>query len=227
MDTNISSLLFYFIAFFACVASQTCERSHYQNCLNKLHSFTDRKDLLFASTAEQLKDECIQARSALSCVTSYTKKCLSPEERPKYTADFSGSESVTLGLCSEDDFKTSFLQSIPCLRNISSGLEHCKEKYERNQRDIILVEYEDKTHLQCCSFDGYRRCLLMVLYTQEDCRETASDFLTKLSDRMGGVLTQGTCSEHFERCTGPSSGIKFEPSKFIWIAALLLTFLAL
>nr|XP_042903728.1 uncharacterized protein LOC122270447 [Parasteatoda tepidariorum] len=136
MDTNISSLLFYFIAFFACVASQTCERSHYQNCLNKLHSFTDRKDLLFASTAEQLKDECIQARSALSCVTSYTKKCLSPEERPKYTADFSGSESVTLGLCSEDDFKTSKMTFVLCYSLSKNNYHFIQQRNSKRAKSI-------------------------------------------------------------------------------------------
>ncbi|GIY41127.1 uncharacterized protein CDAR_603631 [Caerostris darwini] len=188
------------------VVSQSCEQSHFDRCLKQLAEFTDRGDLLFASSENSLAQECVQAQSALNCVTRYAKKCLSVEDRAHLLHQINGPQKMTLGLCVEDtDLKTKYIQSIPCLRNMSEGLLYCKEKYERNQKDIILVEYEDKTHLECCSFDGYRRCLRMLMETQDGCREGTPDVVYELVSRMGGVFSEEVCSEHFQRCTGAAS----------------------
>ncbi|CAL1272344.1 unnamed protein product [Larinioides sclopetarius] len=104
---------------------------------------------------------------------------------------------------------------------MSESLQYCKEKYDRNQKDIILVEYEDKTHLQCCSFDGYRRCLRMVLMTesQQPCSQETQAVVEEIAARMGGVFSEEMCAEHFERCTGaPSSAV-------IWLMSASLTIL--
>ncbi|GIY76221.1 uncharacterized protein CEXT_377121 [Caerostris extrusa] len=265
------------------VVSQSCEQSHFDRCLKQLAEFTDRGDLLFASSENSLAQECVeylslrcdsvsklikftlkrnlnmraknstamlnpkiaksckiagnamlilQAQSALNCVTRYAKKCLSVEDRAHLLHQINGPQKMTLGLCVEDtDLKTKYIQSIPCLRNMSEGLLYCKEKYERNQKDIILVEYEDKTHLECCSFDGYRRCLRMLMETQDGCREGTPDVVYELVSRMGGVFSEEVCSEHFQRCTGAAStAVQTAASLFLAlltpaVSVLLLKFL--
>ncbi|XP_054706252.1 uncharacterized protein LOC129216121 [Uloborus diversus] len=164
MDIPICSLFIFLAVILSTALSQSCDKTHYERCLKQLLQFTEKADLLFATSIHDLEAECIQAQSALGCLTRYSKKCLSLEERPKFNEGIGGPQKVTMGLCTEEtDLKARYIQSLPCLRNASEGLQYCKEKYDRNQRDIILVEYEDKTHLQCCSFDGYRRCLRMVM----------------------------------------------------------------
>ncbi|GFQ78635.1 uncharacterized protein TNCT_346681 [Trichonephila clavata] len=206
------------------VVSQSCEQSYYERCLKQLVEFADKGDLLFASSEEELRQECVQAQSSLGCLTRYAKKCLSLEERSKFTDGIAGPQKVTLGLCTDEtDFRSRYIKNIPCLRNMSDGLRYCKEKYDRNQKDIILVEYEDKTHLQCCSFDGYRRCLRMLIETQDSCREETVDVVDELASRIGGIFSEETCADHFERCTGAASiGIQMAVS----ISHVFLTSLA-
>ncbi|XP_035216401.1 uncharacterized protein LOC118189834, partial [Stegodyphus dumicola] len=102
MDTYFFAVFLTFTAFLSFVTSQTCEKSHYERCLKQLHYFTEKGDLLFASSAEELTHECAQAQSSLGCLTRYSKKCLSPEERPQFNEGISGPQKLTLGLCTED-----------------------------------------------------------------------------------------------------------------------------
>ncbi|XP_055932117.1 uncharacterized protein LOC129962388 [Argiope bruennichi] len=220
MDTLLLLTFFSLSGLVSHVFSQSCEQSHYERCLKQLVEFTDRGDLLFAHSEDQLREECVQAQSSLGCLTRYAKKCLSFEERSKFNDGIAGPQKVTLGLCTDDtDLKSRYIKSLPCLKNMSEGLRYCKEKYDRNQKDIILVEYEDKTHLQCCSFDGYRRCLRMLMETQESCREESAAVVDEIASRMGGVFSEEMCAEHFERCTGaPSSAV-------LWVMSASLTIL--
>ncbi|GBN30329.1 hypothetical protein AVEN_121673-1, partial [Araneus ventricosus] len=41
------------------VLSQSCEQSYYERCLKQLVEFTDRGDLLFATSEDQLRQECV------------------------------------------------------------------------------------------------------------------------------------------------------------------------
>ncbi|KAG8188030.1 hypothetical protein JTE90_009904 [Oedothorax gibbosus] len=216
---SLSALVFPYV-----VVGQSCEQSYYERCLKQLIEFTDRGDLLFASSPQLLQQECVQAQSALGCLTRYAKKCLPPEERTQFTDGIAGPSKVTLGLCTDETgFRSRYIQSLPCLKNMSEGLHYCKEKYDRNQKDIILVEYEDKTHLQCCSFDGYRRCLRMLLETQDDCRESTASVVDEIATRMGGVYSEDVCTEYFEKCTGGSSySVRTDASKYLILVASLI-----
>lgn len=203
MDTYLMRIFFAFSALVSIVLSQTCEEVHFQRCMDQLVRFAGKEDLIFAESEAELKERCLNAQSALGCVSRFIKKCVGLEKRKEFSDSVSGLQKLTDGLCSESsDLRSRYLKSLPCFKNVSEGMHFCQEKFKRNQNDILQVSYSDKTPLFCCSFDGYRRCLKMLFTLEEQCMDEPSAVIDEVIQRSAGILGEGICDEYFERCTG-------------------------
>ncbi|KFM69956.1 hypothetical protein X975_05121, partial [Stegodyphus mimosarum] len=42
----------------------------------------------------------------------------------------------------------------------------------------------------------------MLMETQDSCREGTSEVIEEIASRLGGSLSENTCTQYFERCTG-------------------------
>lgn len=65
------------------------------------------------------------------------------------------------------------------------------------------------------SFDGYRRCVKMVLTLHEECQEGPAEVIDDIISTSAGVLGGGVCDEYFERCTGGGSAKILSSFSFI------------
>lgn len=71
------------------------------------------------------------------------------------------------------------------------------------------------------SFDGYRRCLKMLLTLEEECAEEPVAVMDEIVHKMAGGLGEGVCDPYFERCTGAGASPSIFSSLLTALACLL------
>ena len=79
-------------------------------CTDPLTLVTDRGDLAFASSRQELDRMCLKLMDSLTCINSFTVRCLTRDQRSNFNMQYSGTIQVIEDLCMEGPYQTDYLR---------------------------------------------------------------------------------------------------------------------
>ena len=153
---------------------------------------TDRGDLSFASSKEELEKMCPKLMDGLTCINSFTVRCLTRDRRSYFNMLYNGTMQVIEDLCMEGPYQTDYLRHAPCMKRVQSEYQACSDRYQEKLKLIQSDQTEDsspdKVGLLCCSFQEYLDCSQQVVNVT--CGFHTASFTKGFLDRMATPLAK-------------------------------------
>jgi len=170
-------------------------------CTDPLTMVTDRGDLSFASSKQELDRMCPKLMDGLTCINSFTVRCLTRDQRSYFNMLYSGTIQVIEDLCMEGPYQTTYLRHAPCMKTVQTQYQHCSDNYQHKLQIINTDQAhsehhdkEDKVGLLCCSFQEYLECSQRVV--NNTCGFHTASFTKEFLDRMAKPLAKGHCQAY-------------------------------
>lgn len=189
----------------------------FDQCAKPLSILTD-SGLSFATTKEDLDRTCPTFQEALKCIQSYTRRCMSYDQRKHFRKLFHGTSSVVEKLCRNGTYQEEYLKHAPCMKEVEKDTRVCFAKYsqaineiqmrteaeeEREEilnTDIFMYEKRKRETADrgirnvCCSFQEYMECSTSTM--RRACGEEAEKFSRKFLDHMSSAIIRTHCHEY-------------------------------
>ncbi|XP_068081912.1 uncharacterized protein [Anabrus simplex] len=109
----------------------TCDSEQLVKC-----AYPINKELVFVGGKEELDSWCPELKSGLTCIESYTRRCMSAQQREHFHQLYAGTSSVIQELCQEGPYQQEFLRHAPCIRGMKSHYEYCAKAYQRKMQEM-------------------------------------------------------------------------------------------
>ena len=175
--------------------SSECSTALMTRCTDPLTMVTDRGDLSFASSKQELDRMCPKLMDGLTCINSFTVRCLTRDQRSYFNMLYSGTIQVIEDLCMEGPYQTDYLRHAPCMKSVQTQYQHCSDTYKQTLHIINTHQgKEDKVGLLCCSFQEYLDCSQRVV--NNTCGFHTASFTKGFLDRMAKPLAKGHCQSY-------------------------------
>ena len=170
-------------------------------CTDPLTMVTDRGDLSFASSKQELDRMCPKLMDGLTCINSFTVRCLTRDQRSYFNMLYSGTIQVIEDLCMEGPYQSDYLRHAPCMKSVQGEYQVCSDRYKEKLKQINAQETPeqgqtspDKVGLLCCSFQEYLDCSQRVVNTT--CGFHTASFTKGFLDRMAKPMAKGHCQSY-------------------------------
>ena len=170
-------------------------------CTDPLTMVTDQGDLSFASSKEELERLCPKLMDGLTCINSFTVRCLTRDQRSYFNMLYAGTIQVIEDLCMEGPYQTDYLRHAPCMKSVQTQYQECSDSYQEKLKQIQADQSQgsspsspDKVGLLCCSFQEYLDCSQHVV--NNTCGFHTASFTKGFLDRMAKPLAKGHCQSY-------------------------------
>lgn len=86
---------------------------------------------------------CSDLYSGLSCIRSYTRRCMTLKQRDHFHKLYNGTSHFIKDLCKEGTYQDEFLRHAPCLQTVKSEYEVCAKSYQETMSLISQKESDE------------------------------------------------------------------------------------
>ncbi|XP_076306568.1 uncharacterized protein LOC143223053 [Tachypleus tridentatus] len=195
---------------FSQVSSQNCHLREIDVCGAGLLQSIQAQE--FPQSEEDLNRECSQIQEAGSCLSNYTKTCMTPVQREIFGFLSEGPEHLMDEYCkSGTSIREQYLKNAACLNGAFDENQICFQDLQTALETITGTKFENRVTVGCCTYRRFESCFRDNL--ESKCGKEAVDFIQELLrtavSRLPDVICTGFDSQTSE-CTSvlPASGTK-------------------
>ena len=153
---------------------------------------------------------CPKLMDGISCINTFTVRCLSREQRSYFQMLYAGTIQVIEELCMEGPYQTAYLLHAPCMKRVQSKYQECSESYQQSLQQL-KQSYSSSVGKLCCSFQSYLDCSQRVV--NNSCGLNTAAFTKRFLDRMAQPLVQQHCQGFsYDRNCDKMQTTTFDPS---------------
>lgn len=193
------------------VRAEECGHEELNKCAKSLQALKSATDLSFAPKREELAELCPDLDAGLKCIRSYTRRCMTLQQRQQFMKIYKGTDDVIRDLCREGDYQNEFLKHSQCLRTVKPAHKKCEEKYQETMLSLKTpkanhtMQSEQQTEQNtnddvrkvCCSFREYLDCSEDV--TRRTCGAETGTFIRGFLKKMSSTLEKDYCEEYYKQ----------------------------
>ena len=133
---------------------------------------------------------CPKLMDGISCINSFTFRCLNKDQRSYFQMLYAGTIKVIEDLCMEGPYQTAYLLHAPCMKKAQNRYQECSESYQQSLQQL-QQSYPGSVGKLCCSFQSYLDCSQRVV--NSSCGLNTAAFTKRFLDRMAQPLVQQHC----------------------------------
>lgn len=144
--TNLTRNFFHFIlaVYASKVRAEECGHEELNKCSKSLQALKSATDLSFER--EELADLCPDLEAGLKCIRSYTRRCMTFQQRQQFMKIYKGTDDVIRDLCREGDYQNEFLKHSACLQTVKPQHKKCEEKYQETMLSVSAPKANHTAH---------------------------------------------------------------------------------
>lgn len=232
------------------IRAENCGQEELATCARPFQVLQSSTDLSIATKKEELDKICPDLTRGLHCIRSYTRRCMTLEQRNRFNKLYNGTHQFVRDLCREGPYQNEFLTHAPCLQRVRPDYEVCGRKYHNTVSVITQHQQQQQQHHQarherhhqqqpnhhtaagrdaeadvrtvCCSFIEYLDCSESV--AKKTCGWETAKFTRGFLDKMSSNLINMYCEDYYNSNKCPSTqsaGISVKPSSIASFLVLL------
>uniref|UniRef100_A0A182MYA4 DUF19 domain-containing protein n=1 Tax=Anopheles dirus TaxID=7168 RepID=A0A182MYA4_9DIPT len=126
------------------IRAENCGQEELAKCARPFQVIQSSTDLSIATKKEDLDKICPDLNNGLQCIRSYTRRCMTLEQRNRFNKLYNGTHQFVRDLCREGDYQSEFLSHAPCLQLVRPDYEVCGRRYHHTVTAIT----QQSTHPQ-------------------------------------------------------------------------------
>ncbi|KFB47352.1 AGAP010534-PA-like protein [Anopheles sinensis] len=111
------------------IRAENCGQEELAKCARPFQVIQSSTDLSIATKKEDLEKICPDLNNGLQCIRSYTRRCMTLEQRNRFNKLYNGTHQFVRDLCREGEYQTEFLSHAPCLQLVRPDYEVCGRRY--------------------------------------------------------------------------------------------------
>uniref|UniRef100_A0A182YF71 Uncharacterized protein n=1 Tax=Anopheles stephensi TaxID=30069 RepID=A0A182YF71_ANOST len=111
------------------IRADNCGQEELAKCARPFQVIQSTTDLSIATKKEDLDKICPDLNNGLHCIRSYTRRCMTLEQRNRFNKLYNGTHQFVRDLCREGDYQREFLSHAPCLQLVRPDYEVCGRRY--------------------------------------------------------------------------------------------------
>ncbi|EDS36048.1 conserved hypothetical protein [Culex quinquefasciatus] len=189
--------------------------------------------------------------TGLQCIRSYTRRCMTLEQRDRFNKLYNGTHQFVRDLCREGPYQNEFLSHAPCLQRVKPDYEVCGRKYHNTVSVITQQQHHHEHHqarherhhqqqqqLQnhhttdgrnaeedvrtvCCSFIEYLDCSEGA--AKKTCGTDTARFTRGFLDKMSSTLITMYCEDYYRsnKCPSTQSSAASQSSSSLLLLMLM------
>ena len=165
-----------------------CSPDLMTSCIDPLTLLTDKPDLGLGSSLEELQSMCPKLMDGLSCINTFTVRCLDTEQRNYFNILYSGIIQVIEDLCRPGPYQSDYLRHSACMSEVQPEYQQCSAEYQARLSQVQHQNRDQEVAVLCCSFQSYLACSQGVV--NKTCGRETAVFTAQFLDRMAAPLAQ-------------------------------------
>lgn len=215
------------------IKAENCGQEELARCARPFQVLQSSTDLSIATKKEELDKICPDLTTGLQCIRSYTRRCMTLEQRDRFNKLYNGTHQFVRDLCREGPYQNEFLSHAPCLQRVKPDYEVCGRKYHNTVSVITQQQHHHEHHqarherhhqqqqqLQnhhttdgrnaeedvrtvCCSFIEYLDCSEGA--AKKTCGTDTARFTRGFLDKMSSTLITMYCEDYYRSNKCPST----------------------
>ncbi|XP_053687960.1 uncharacterized protein LOC128737361 [Sabethes cyaneus] len=209
------------------IKAENCGQEELARCARPLQVLQSSTDLSIAIKKEELDKICPDLNNGLQCIRSYTRRCMTLEQRDRFNKLSNGTHQFMRDLCKEGPYQNEFLSHAPCLQRVKPDYEVCGRKYHNTVSVITQPEHhhqgrherhhqqqpnhhttagrnaKDDVRTVCCSFIEYLDCSESA--AKKTCGSHTASFTRGFLDKMSSTLIKMYCEDYYRSNKCPSA----------------------
>uniref|UniRef100_A0A182K664 Uncharacterized protein n=1 Tax=Anopheles christyi TaxID=43041 RepID=A0A182K664_9DIPT len=125
------------------IRADNCGQEELAKCARPFQVIQSSTDLSIATKKEDLDKICPDLNNGLQCIRSYTRRCMTLEQRNRFNKLYNGTHQFVRDLCREGDYQREFLSHAPCLQLVRPDYEVCGRRYHHT---VTLITQQSQQH---------------------------------------------------------------------------------
>uniref|UniRef100_A0A182P848 Uncharacterized protein n=1 Tax=Anopheles epiroticus TaxID=199890 RepID=A0A182P848_9DIPT len=125
------------------IRADNCGQEELAKCARPFQVIQSTTDLSIATKREDLDKICPDLNAGLQCIRSYTRRCMTLEQRNRFNKLYNGTHQFVRDLCREGDYQEEFLRHAPCLQKVRPDYEVCGRRYHHT---VTLITQQSQQH---------------------------------------------------------------------------------
>ncbi|XP_040166733.1 uncharacterized protein LOC120902231 isoform X1 [Anopheles arabiensis] len=125
------------------IRAENCGQEELAKCARPFQVIQSTTDLSIATKKEDLDKICPDLNNGLQCIRSYTRRCMTLEQRNRFNKLYNGTHQFVRDLCREGDYQREFLSHAPCLQKVRPDYEVCGRRYHHT---VTLITQQSQQH---------------------------------------------------------------------------------
>uniref|UniRef100_A0A182VT81 DUF19 domain-containing protein n=1 Tax=Anopheles minimus TaxID=112268 RepID=A0A182VT81_9DIPT len=127
------------------IRADNCGQEELTKCARPFQVIQSTTDLSIATKKEDLDKICPDLHNGLHCIRSYTRRCMTLEQRNRFNKLYNGTNQFVRDLCREGDYQREFLSHAPCLQLVRPDYEVCGRRYHHTVT-AITQQFQPEDH---------------------------------------------------------------------------------
>ncbi|XP_053659468.1 uncharacterized protein LOC128708515 [Anopheles marshallii] len=127
------------------IRADNCGQEELTKCARPFQVIQSTTDLSIATKKEDLDKICPDLNNGLHCIRSYTRRCMTLEQRNRFNKLYNGTNQFVRDLCREGDYQREFLSHAPCLQLVRPDYEVCGRRYHHTVT-AITQQFQPEDH---------------------------------------------------------------------------------
>lgn len=231
------------------IKAENCGQEELARCARPFQVLQSSTDLSIATKKEELDKICPDLTTGLQCIRSYTRRCMTLEQRDRFNKLYNGTHQFVRDLCREGPYQNEFLSHAPCLQRVKPDYEVCGRKYHNTVSVITQQQHHHEHHqarherhhqqqLQnhhttdgrnaeedvrtvCCSFIEYLDCSEGA--AKKTCGTDTARFTRGFLDKMSSTLITMYCEDYYRsnKCPSTQSSAASQSSSSLLLLMLM------
>lgn len=128
------------------IKAENCGQEELARCARPFQVLQSSTDLSIATKKEELDKICPDLTTGLQCIRSYTRRCMTLEQRDRFNKLYNGTHQFVRDLCREGPYQNEFLSHAPCLQRVKPDYEVCGRKYHNTVSVITQQQHHHEHH---------------------------------------------------------------------------------
>ncbi|XP_062554837.1 uncharacterized protein LOC134219949 [Armigeres subalbatus] len=125
------------------IRAENCGQEELATCARPFQVLQSSTDLSIATKKEELDKICPDLTRGLHCIRSYTRRCMTLEQRNRFNKLYNGTHQFVRDLCREGPYQSEFLTHAPCLQRVRPDYEVCGRKYHNT---VSVITQQQQHH---------------------------------------------------------------------------------
>lgn len=124
------------------IKAENCGQEELARCARPFQVLQSSTDLSIATKKEELDKICPDLTTGLQCIRSYTRRCMTLDQRDRFNKLYNGTHQFVRDLCREGPYQNEFLSHAPCLQRVKPDYEVCGRRYHNTVSVITQQEHQ-------------------------------------------------------------------------------------